>query len=70
MMRDYKEGEVKQTDPEVNQVQRPNFVGKDGQLFLVRCFVCGGETGRENWGPAVATGKCHWCGWGEQEEKV
>lgn len=43
----------------------PNFRATDGsgRLFLVRCFACGGERGRENWGPAVASGYCAWCGW-------
>jgi len=45
-----------------------NFRGKDGRLFLVRCYSCGGEWGRENWGPVVAQGKCAWCGWEEEEE--
>jgi len=43
----------------------PNFRDKSGQLFLVRCFSCGGKRGRENWAPAVATGTCAWCGWEE-----
>lgn len=36
----------------INQDQRPNFRDKEGRLFLVRCFACGGEYGRENWAPA------------------
>jgi len=47
------------------QEQHPNFRGENGQLFLVRCFVCGGERGKENWAPAVASGQCAWCGWKE-----
>lgn len=43
----------------------PNFRGKHGVLYLLRCFACGGEHGRENWMPAVATGTCAWCGWRE-----
>ncbi len=31
----------------------------DGQRFLVRCPSCG----EKNWGPAVASGACAWCGW-------
>jgi ribosomal protein L37E len=27
-------------------------------IYLVRCFKCG----KENYAPAVATGKCSWCG--------
>lgn len=33
------------------------FSGSDGRIYLVRCFKCG----KENWAPAVATGKCAWC---------
>jgi len=41
----------------------PNFYGDDGRFFLVRCFACGGDRGRENWSCAVATGCCAFCGW-------
>ena len=47
------------------QERSPNFRDKDGKLFLVRCFVCDPENGRENWLPGVASGKCAWCGWEE-----
>lgn len=30
---------------------------RDGKVYLVRCHVCG----RENYAPAIATGKCVWC---------
>ncbi len=43
----------------------PNFRDESGQLYLVRCFVCGARHGRENWAPAVASGECAWCGWSE-----
>ena len=43
--------------------REPNFHSDDGQLFLVRCFACGGARGTENWGCAVATGQCSFCGW-------
>ena len=43
--------------------RRPNFYGDDGQLYLVRCFACGGDRGTENWSCAVATGCCAFCGW-------
>jgi hypothetical protein len=43
--------------------RRPNFRDHDGRLFLVRCFACTPEYGRENWALAVATGRCCWCGW-------
>lgn len=52
----------------VNQEKSPNFRGEDGKLFLIRCFSCGGERGRENWAPSVATGQCAWCGWQENKE--
>ena len=41
----------------------PNFYDSDGKFFLVRCFNCEPERGTENWAPAVATGKCAFCGW-------
>lgn len=43
----------------------------DGRFYLVRCMACkdAGERGRENWGPAVASGTCAWCGWSETDEK-
>ena len=47
------------------QDKPPNFRDEDGQLFLVRCFVCDEVYGRENWAPAVASGECAWCGWHE-----
>ena len=53
----------------VDQDRPPNFRGKgeyNGQLFLVRCFACGGECGRENYAPSVASGQCAWCGWKEE----
>jgi hypothetical protein len=42
--------------------REPNFHA-GGTFFLVRCFSCGGERGKENWAPAVAGGRCTWCGW-------
>ena len=50
------------------QEQAPNF-RSDGDLFLVRCFVCGGTHGRENYAMSVATGQCAWCGWKEETDK-
>ena len=40
------------------KVEHPNFKGKDGRIFLVRCPKCK----RENWAMAVAGGACAWCG--------
>lgn len=49
----------------------PNWIDKDGRLFLVRCFVCGPKWGTENYALAVASGRCAWCGWPDEpvEEK-
>ncbi len=52
----------------VNQDKPPNFRDKDGNLFLVRCFACGGEYGRENYAMTVAHGQCAWCRWKEEED--
>lgn len=43
----------------------PNFYNEEGKFFLVRCFACDAtqKYGRENWLPAVASGKCAWCNW-------
>lgn len=40
------------------QNRKPNFES-NGKFFLVRCFNCS----KENYGPAVASGACAWCGW-------
>jgi len=50
------------------QDRPPNFKDKSGRLFLVRCFACESNRGRENWAPSVATGKCTWCGWQEKSQ--
>lgn len=34
------------------------YRAKDGSVCMIRCFECG----RENWAPAVASGRCAWCG--------
>jgi hypothetical protein len=41
------------------KVERPNFVDKDGNVFLVKCPKCKFE----NYAPAVADGVCAWCGY-------
>ena len=52
--------------PSVDQDRPPNF--RDGkQLFLVRCFACEPQYGRENVACAVAAGECASCGWREGE---
>jgi len=53
----------------INQNKSPNFIGKEGELYLVRCFACGGKYGTENYAPAVATGICAFCGWTSKKEK-
>jgi hypothetical protein len=62
--------EALKTKKEVNQDKGPNFRGEGGKLYLVRCFACGdSERGRENYGPAVSSGTCAWCGWSENNQK-
>lgn len=39
---------------------------ENDKLYMVRCPECGVE----NYGPAVATGKCVWCGRTATEEDV
>jgi hypothetical protein len=60
--RNYNAGELKQVNPEARQDRPPNF-RDNGKLFLIRCFVCGDEYGRENHAMYVARGECAWCGW-------
>lgn len=45
----------------------PNFRGKGGRLFLLRCFNCDTAIGVENPAPYVASGTCAWCGWTEND---
>lgn len=50
-------------DPDTHRNYRaPNFQA-DGKLYLMRCYECGGERGRENYALMVPTGQCAWCGW-------
>jgi len=49
------------------QLREPNFRNSEGRLFLIRCFVCEPKFGRENYLPAVASGKCAFCGWKENK---
>lgn len=53
---------------ETIQDRPPNFRDDEGRLYLVRCFVCDPDVGRENYVLAVATGQCAFCGWSEQGE--
>jgi hypothetical protein len=50
------------------QDRPPNFRDEKGNLFLVRCFACWPEHGRENWAVVVATGTCAWCDWYERRD--
>ena len=44
--------------------RKPNFYSDDeSQFFLVRCFACDEEHGRENDATVVASGRCFACGW-------
>ncbi len=54
---------------DVNQDRPPNFRNDKGELYLTRCYVCGGEWGRENYASAVCHGMCAWCGWTDHKEK-
>jgi len=49
---------------------RYGFAGDSGQIFLTRCPQCDPDGGRENWGPAVATGQCAWCGFKPSHEEL
>ena len=41
-----------------------NFI-VDGKTYLVKCTKCG----KENYGPAVASGICAWCGFDANEKE-
>jgi hypothetical protein len=47
-----------------NNFQVPNFFDDNGKFYLVRCFACDSEHGRENYAAAVSSGMCAWCGKG------
>jgi hypothetical protein len=50
---------------DIRQYSEPNFVGKNGNFYLVVCYVCPGvgDRGRENWKMNAASGVCTWCQW-------
>lgn len=41
------------------------FMADYGKMYLVRCPECH----RENWGPAVSSGMCAWCGFDANKEE-
>lgn len=43
---------------------RGNFKDEEGTLYLVRCPRCR----KENYGPAVSSGQCAFCGWKEMDK--
>lgn len=47
--------------------RKPNYRDGAGNFYLVRCFACDPEHGREKYAPSVALGLCGWCGAGEGE---
>lgn len=52
------------------QLMNPaNILTKDGKVYIVSCMNCpdGGKYGKENYGIAVASGHCAWCGWNERD---
>ena len=48
------------------QMKHPNFIGKNGNLYLVRCLKCN----TENHGMMVTSGQCSWCGWPEDDKEI
>ncbi len=44
---------------------KENFRDQEGYAFVRRCPACR----LENWAPAVATGKCNWCGWKDRKRR-
>ena len=47
----------------MRQEEEPNFRDEQGELYLVRCYACDSENGRENYAMLVSSGTCAWCGW-------
>ena len=46
----------------MTETPKEGFRDENGKLYLTYCPSCH----RENWGPAVASGTCAWCGWSEE----
>lgn len=57
---------TKTVDIRTLQNRPPNFRDEKGNLFLVRCFNCNSDYGRENYVMNGASGVCTWCGWKEE----
>lgn len=49
-----------------DQNKHPNFISTNGEFNLVKCYACNVD----NWGPAVTTGRCMWCGWYSKQEPM
>lgn len=41
------------------------YKSSKGVVCMIRCFECG----LENWAPAVASGRCAWCGHNENRNE-
>lgn len=55
---------------DIKNYHHPNFIGKNRKLYLVRCYECDKEYGRENYVMNVSAGVCTWCGWAADQEIV
>ncbi len=57
---------------DVKQYDKPNFIGKSGKFFLIKCYECptAGDHGIENYHPNRPLGICTWCGWRYNTEIV
>ena len=56
-------------EPKTINHRDPNFQGKDGVLYLDRCYNCDPVKGKLNWIPMAYEGECVWCGWKDNAEK-
>lgn len=41
----------------------PNVRSEHGRFYLLRCFACDPQRGRENYAASVYSGVCAWCSW-------
>ncbi len=57
---------------DIKQYDKPNFVGKTGNFYLIRCYECptAGDHGISNYHPNRPLGICTWCGWRPNPEVV